>query len=149
MADEEWMQCECEYCSFQGDPRCPFSQTLMRRDNRVLSLLVVLHKSPCKYNESADLRTLREFVRRYNKWVDEVRNPVYESDQKDWLEVAQALSDLSTLRSISENLKVFENVDLYNGDKISITIKRSDGTVHEMSGNWLARAAAAELGEKE
>jgi hypothetical protein len=147
--EETWMECECEYCSLQGTPDCPYAQSLKERDDRVLSLLTALRASPCKYNELADLKTLRELTRRYNKWVDEVRNPVYQSDKKDWLKVAQALSDLSALKSIAENLKAFEEVNLYNGEKITITIKKLDGTVQELNGDWLARVAAAELDEKE
>ena len=81
--------------------------------------------------------------------MDEVRNPVYESGQKDWLKVAQALSDLSALRSIAKNLKAFEGVNLYNGEKITITIKKLDGTVQELDGNWLARTATDDLKDRD
>lgn len=119
--------------------------TIPSKMDRIKSLLRALQLSPCMYNDEANLETLRSFVQRYNRWVTEIRNPVYQDEQKDWLKVCQALSDLSALRSLAKNLKPFEDVDLYGGEKVTITIKKLDGTTQELNGDWLPQVASAEL----
>jgi predicted DNA-binding antitoxin AbrB/MazE fold protein len=96
------------------------------------------------YNDQGDVEMLRSFVRKYNKWVQDVRNPVYENGGEDWHKVSQALSDLSALRKIAKNLKAFEDINLHDGEKVTITIKRLDGTTQNLDGDWLVRVAELE-----
>jgi len=135
--------CECEYCSSQEESDCPLN--LLR--GTIKGLMVALNVAPSMYNEQGDVEMLRAFTKRYNEWAQNVRNRSYEDNKDEWLKVSQGLSDLHALRRISENLKAFDDVDLYNGDKVTVTIRKIDGTTKELDGDWLARSAAAELGE--
>lgn len=137
--DEGWHQCECEYCSLQGEPECAFADSVKLKKE----LMVAIHQSPCMYNDQGDVEMLRSFVRRYNTWVKEVRNPTIEGCRDEWLKVVEALSDLHALRSVQKNLVPFDSVDLYNGEKVTIGIKRLDGSTEELDGDWLVRAAIA------
>lgn len=110
-------------------------------------VILALEKSPGMVSEEGDPDLHKGHVQRYNRWVKEVRNPcLFEGAARDhWFAVQWAREELSCFRRLKDNLKPFENVDLYGGDNVEIIIRRKDGKSEAIDGNWLNHAAVTLL----